>query len=112
MTKILLDENLPRPLIRDFPAGFEVSTVPDEGWAAKKNGELLAAMTAAGFEILITADKNLRFQQNLDKYPVKVVILRTHDNPYKTLKSHVPRIEKAIESMGAEDKILEVDLRT
>ncbi len=112
MTKILLDENLPRPLKRDFSADFEVSTVPDEGWATKKNGELLAAMTAAGFEVLITADKNLRFQQNLDKYTVKVVVLRTFDNRYKTLKSHVPRIEKELEGMGAGNKILEIDLRT
>ena len=50
MKKLLLDENLPKQLKKHFSAEFEVSSVPDLGWQAKKNGELLAAMDESGIE--------------------------------------------------------------
>jgi len=69
--KLLLDENLPRPLKDDFSDDFEVTTVPDKGWANLKNGALLTAMTQDGIEYLLTVDKSLQFQKNLEKYAVK-----------------------------------------
>ncbi len=63
MKKVLLDENLPRQLKQLFTADLDVTSVPDLGWQSKKNGELLSAMSAEGIEILLTADKNLRFQR-------------------------------------------------
>ncbi len=84
--KLLLDENLPNPLKNDFSAEFEVTTVHDRGWASLKNGHLLAAMTEAAIEYLLTVDKNLQHQQNLEKYPVKLVVIRTFDNRYKLFK--------------------------
>lgn len=109
--KLLLDENLPHPLKDDFSDEFEVTTVHERGWATLKNGHLLAAMTEAGIEFLLTVDKNLQFQQNLDKYPVKLVVIRSFDNRYKNLIAWVPRIEKGIRDMPDDMKVLELDLR-
>lgn len=62
MKKILLDENLPRPLAKQFSQELEVISVHDIGWAEKKNGELIRAMLEEGFEYLMTADRNLQHQ--------------------------------------------------
>jgi hypothetical protein len=72
--KVLLDENMPRRLRRDFPE-HEVYTVRDKGWNGFKNGELLSAMISDGFQVPITFDKNLPHQQNFSKYPVAVLLL-------------------------------------
>ena len=61
---VLLDEQLPRHLAREI-GGHNVSTVQQRGWAGLKNGELLRVAADAGFEVLVTADRNLQFQQNL-----------------------------------------------
>jgi predicted nuclease of predicted toxin-antitoxin system len=89
--KILLDENLPKRLRNDFP-GHEVYTIREKLWNGKKNGELLSLLTEEDFQILMTFDKNLPFQQNFSKYPVKVLILDAEDNTYATLKELVPLI--------------------
>jgi len=72
--RILLDECVPRPLRRHF-AGHDVCTIREMGWAGKKNGELLALMAADGFEVLLTVDQNIRYQQNLVAAGVAVVVL-------------------------------------
>ena len=64
--RVLLDEQLPRHLTREL-RGHEVSTVQQKGWAGLKNGELLRRAADAGFEVFLTADRNLEFQQNLHK---------------------------------------------
>ena len=65
--KILLDESLPRKLRNDFPEGHEVWTVRDMGWLGKKNGELLNLMKDNSFELFVTVDKNLPYQQNFER---------------------------------------------
>lgn len=67
--RILLYECVPRPL-RDELLGYDVVTVPEMGWSGKKNGELLALMSQSGFEVLLTTDRQLRFQQNLASYQI------------------------------------------
>ncbi len=111
MKKVLLDENLPRPLVKHFSSDFEVSTVHDQGWASKKNGELLTAMVNASFEYLLTVDRNLEYQQNLNKYPVKIIVLITYDNRYKTLVTYLPQIEQSISDIRIDQKLLRIDLR-
>ena len=54
MKKILLDENMPVLLAQDFSEIFDITTVPEMGWAGKKNGELLEAMTEEGLNVLLT----------------------------------------------------------
>ena len=64
--RVLLDEQLPRQLAREI-GGHDVSTVQQWGWAVSKNGELLRVAADAGFEVLVTADRKLQFQQNLSQ---------------------------------------------
>jgi len=61
--KILIDENLPRKLVRSFGDGHEVLSARQMGWHGKKNGELLGLMTLDGFEAFVTMDKSLPSQQ-------------------------------------------------
>ena len=65
--KLLLDESLPRDLATCFPDTFEIKTVPGMGWSGSENGKLLTLAADAGFKALITVDKNIEYQQNLDK---------------------------------------------
>ncbi|MDX2279266.1 MAG: hypothetical protein NW218_06745 [Saprospiraceae bacterium] len=110
MKRILLDENLPRPLAKLFTAPLEVVSVHDLGWAEKKNGDLIRSMLEEGLEFLLTADKNLQNQQNLEKYPVRLIVLKTFDNRFKTLVSYVSVIQEAI--INADDaQIIEIDIR-
>lgn len=111
MKKILLDENLPKPLKRHFSGDFNVTTVSDKGWNSLENGELLEAMSKEGFEILLTVDKNLQYQQNLNKYSIQIVVLFTINNRYKTLLSKVPLIESKIRKIRDSDKVFIIDLR-
>ena len=73
--KILLDENIPKLLKKHLGKAHEVFSVQEMDWDGKKNGELLGLMLANDFEILITADKNLHFQQSLKKFPISVLLL-------------------------------------
>jgi hypothetical protein len=68
-------------------------------------------MLETGFEYLLTADKNLKNQQNLDKYPIKLILIRTYDNRYKTLLRYVPLIQQQIEAADANQIMIEIDVR-
>ena len=61
--------------------------------------------------VLLTVDKNLRFQQNFSKYSIQVVLLLIHNNRLKTLLQHISKIEEGINSLKETDKILVIDLR-
>lgn len=95
--KLLLDENLPRRLKKNL-AEFDVSTVVENGWAGKKNGELMVLMSTNGFSVLITFDKNLQHQQNFKKYELAVLVLSAKDNTYATLSRMIPEIIQALKS--------------
>jgi len=88
--RILLDECVDRRLANDI-AGHEVKTAPQMGWASIKNGELLA-LAERQFEIFVTVDRNLSFQQNLPRYKVAVVVLRARSNRLRDLRSLVPKL--------------------
>jgi len=77
--RVLLDECMPRALKRQFPA-HDIWTIQEMGWSGKKNGELLALMAGNGFEVLLTVDRNLRFQQNLAAAGVAVVVMVAASN--------------------------------
>ena len=83
MTKILIDENLPKKLKYRFGDNFEILTVHDMGWASKKNGELLKLIEAEKFDFFLTVDKNIEYQQNIDKIKLGLIILITNDNRYE-----------------------------
>lgn len=77
--RVLLDEQLPRQLARAL-TGHEVRTVPQQGWAGLKNGELLQRAAEAGYEVFITGDQNLEFQQNLAESRLFVLVLVAPSN--------------------------------
>lgn len=89
-----IDENLPKKLKYRFGAEFEVTTVPEEGWSSLKNGDLLVAMYQRGIGFLITADKNLSYQQNYRQWNIKLIVLNVPDNQYETVLPFVTKIKE------------------
>lgn len=86
--RILLDESLPRRLSRAID-GHTVSTVVEAGWSGVKNGKLLA-LAAEQFDVFVTADQNLQYQQNLAALPLTVIVLVATDNRLPSLLPLVP----------------------
>jgi predicted nuclease of predicted toxin-antitoxin system len=72
--RVLFDQGTPVPLAQ-FLVGYTVSTSAREGWSRYQNSDLLNAAKAAGFEVLVTADKNLRYQQNLTVRKIAIIVL-------------------------------------
>ena len=93
--RVLLDEQLPRQLAPEL-TGHEVRTVQQERWAGLKNGELLRRAIEQGFQVFITADQNLEFQQNLERSPLAVIVLVAPSNALEDLLPLVPSILVAI----------------
>ena len=85
---LLLDENLPKKLKKDFPE-HKVFTIKERGWNGLKNGVLLQKLLENKFDALITYDKNLQHQQNFKKYSIPVIVLNASDNTYITLSKLV-----------------------
>ena len=88
--RILLDEDLPRPLAA-LLTGHDVSTVQSVGWTGVKNGKLLG-LAAADFDVFLTMDRNLEFQQNLTKLPIAVLVVEAASNRMEQLVPLVPGI--------------------
>jgi predicted nuclease of predicted toxin-antitoxin system len=88
--RILLDEDLPRRLA-ELLVGHEVSTVQRSGWSGIKNGQLLG-LAAAQFDVLLTMDRNLEFQQNLATLPIAVLVVEAVSNRIEDLKPMVSAI--------------------
>ncbi len=105
--KILPDESLPRKLRNDFGGGHEVFTVRDQDWLGKKNGELLILMIEAKFELFVTADRNLPYQQNLSRMPLTIIVLCGKDNRRETLRVLIPKIFKRISEKN-EQNVIEI----
>jgi hypothetical protein len=94
--KVLLDECVDWPLARDI-VGHDVKTARQMGWTTIQNGELLA-LAGGQFEVFVTVDRNLCFQQNLVTYPIAVIVLRAKTNRLVDLKPLVPKLGTAIQS--------------
>src|ERR1043165_3358852 len=90
--RLLLDENLPKRLKQDL-IEHEIYTVADKGWTGISNGKLLELLTENRFDVLLTFDKNLQYQQNFSNYTVAVIVLNASDNSYLTLKNLVQKVK-------------------
>ena len=106
--KVLLDECVDWRLARDI-VGHDVKTARQMGWATIKNGELLA-LAANHFDVFVTVDRNLSFQQNLASFSIAVIIIRAKSNRLADLRPLTPQLLAAIESgrVGAA-KFIEVE---
>jgi predicted nuclease of predicted toxin-antitoxin system len=98
--KILLDECLPRKL-KGSSASHECQTVPDALLAGTKNGELLAIAEQQGFEVFLTRDKGIEYEQNLARHRIAIIILRAKSNRLVDLISLVDACLRQMRSIGA-----------
>lgn len=97
--KVLLDECLPRKLKRELPE-HEVSTVTERGWSGIKNGRLMA-LAEAEFDLFLTVDQNLKYQQNLKGVNIRIILLIARNNRLKTLLPLMPDVREALGNMKA-----------
>lgn len=95
--KILLDECIDRRFGRDL-TGHDVWTVPQMGWTGVKNGSLMT-LAADEFEIFITVDRNLSYQQNIPKFNLAVIVLSSISNRYADLIPFAPLILECIPTL-------------
>ena len=89
--RILFDVNIPEPL-RSYFAEDSVDTANEKGWARVRNGNLLDNAEKDGYEVLITADQNMRYQQNMASRQLAVIVL---------LSNRWPRVQLRIEDIRA-----------
>ncbi len=94
--RVFLDECVDWRLARDI-VGHDVKTARQMGWTTVKNGALLA-LASQHFDIFVTVDRNLSFQQNLDSFSIAVVVLQARTNRLADLRPLVPNLLAAIES--------------
>src|SRR5690348_8522288 len=92
--RVLLDECVPRRLAHELPE-HEVRTVPEMGWASQKNGALLA-LASGKFDVLVTTDQHLSYQQSVANFAIAVVVLVARRNKLEFLQPLVPNLLRAI----------------
>lgn len=97
--KIIIDECVPSIVKCGLPAR-DIKTVQEMGWAGIKNGKLLR-LVEADFDVFITSDKNLRFQQNLSGLNVAIVLLPSNQVP--VVKALLPKLDEALNNIGSVD---------
>lgn len=91
--RILFDNGTPNPIARSL-VGHDVSFARQTGWHELKNGDLLRQAEEAGYELLLTSDKNIRYQQNLSGRKIAIVVLGNQQWP--DVKLHLARIVAAV----------------
>ena len=95
MKRVLLDENLPRKLRRELRE-FAIRTVQEEGWTSFAYGDLLGRAEQR-FDVLLTADRRLPFQQNLSRFSIGVVVIVTPSLRFRTISTAIESIRSALE---------------
>ncbi|MEM9273940.1 MAG: DUF5615 family PIN-like protein [Cyanobacteria bacterium P01_F01_bin.143] len=95
--KLLLDECIDRRLAREF-VGQNIKTVRQMGWTGTKNGKLLA-LAEKEFDVFITVDRNLSFEQNLPSFNIAVVVLKAYSNRLADLKPLVSQIMEILPTL-------------
>jgi Domain of unknown function (DUF5615) len=104
--KILFDANTPAPLAR-YLRGHEVVRADELGWQGLENGALLDAAERAGFDLLLTCDKNVQYQQNFTSRQLALVILSS--NHWPTLRRIAARIATAVDFVQT-GQIVKIDV--
>lgn len=93
--KVLLDENLPHDL-RHLLGGHDVFTVAFMGWKSVENGDLLLAAGDAGFDVMLTLDSGVAYEQHLAALPVAVLIVKCKSSKMEDLRPLVPEVLSAL----------------
>ena len=100
---VLFDNGTPRTLARSLIDHHTVTEARARGWQELENGELLNVAEAAGFEVLVTTDKNLSYQQNLAARRIAVIVLGA--GRWTLIKPHVARVVAAVNAATPEVEI-------
>jgi len=93
--RILFDHGTPSGIARSL-IGHEVTEAIERGWDRISNGELLAKAEGESFELLLTTDKNIRYQQNLAGRKIAIVVLR--NSAWRVVRQHLEEIVKAVDA--------------
>ena len=96
--KVLLDENLPHDL-RHLLSGHDVYTVVFKGWSGLENGNLLKAAAGDQFDVMLTKDSGIEFQQYLPTLPIAVIVIRAPTNKIDDVRPLLPNIVAALASL-------------
>ncbi len=96
--RILLDENVPRRLKYRLEPEHEVFTVQDRGWSGIQNGALLSK-AEDDFDVLLTLDRNLEYQQDLTGNQLSVVVLKAKSSTYRQIQPLISDIFKTLDSI-------------
>jgi predicted nuclease of predicted toxin-antitoxin system len=96
--RLLLDHNVNSRYGRLLP-GHEVSHTYKMGWEELLNGELITAAETAGFEVIITADKNLQYQQNLSGRKISIIVLNARGITWQHIEPLAPQVRAALEEL-------------
>ena len=94
--RILLDENLPIKLKSYITKDHDIRTVHEMNWSGLKNGDLLNLLVVNKFDIFITGDKNIKFQQNITKLNVSIILLDFPNLRIDTLKKSIKRVNNLL----------------
>lgn len=94
--KILFDECIPQRL-RSYVPEHTIVTVPEAGWAGMKNGELIKKASGT-FDVFVTVDRNLSFQQNPATLSLPVIVIHSRSNKLKDLESFIPQLLKLLQT--------------
>jgi len=104
--RVLFDQATPVPL-RRYLKGHNVGTTAQRGWDRLRNGDLLKAAEEDGFDVLVTTDKNMRFQQNLSTRKIAIVVLGKGNWPL--IEPHVQQVVAAVNA-ASPGSFTEVDI--
>jgi hypothetical protein len=98
--RILGDESLPRQLV-PLLVGHDARMVQAEGWSSVQNGELLRRAAAVGYDVFVTPDRKLEYQQHIPRVGVAVVVVRAHTNRIEDIRPLVPALLQVLPSVRA-----------
>jgi hypothetical protein len=95
MLRVLFDKNVPYPLKKHLP-DYQVTTAEEEGWGQIGNGDLIDCAEEAGYQILLTCDQNIHYQQNLTHRKLSMIVLGS--NIWPSVQSKLKEIRAALQN--------------
>ncbi|MEK7727390.1 MAG: hypothetical protein AAB354_03190 [candidate division KSB1 bacterium] len=102
--KVLLEECLPKRLKRELP-GHVIVRVQEMGWSGIKNGALINLIKSSDFEVFVTIDGNLEYQQNLRAINFALIVLGAPENTFETLRPLMPKVLEALKTVKVTDVV-------
>jgi predicted nuclease of predicted toxin-antitoxin system len=102
--RVLFDENMPRKLRRDLPEFF-IRTAQEQGWSSFRNGMLLREASGS-FDVLVTIDQRMRYQQNVRQFDLGIVVIEVPDTRLVHLRPLVSELRDAIERVQTGEVIV------